>query len=170
MLPNMESMTMSMGGNVVMKTSFNGTTGYQQQMGNKKELSAEEIKEKNLIKGIFEQLEYVNNPAFKAEVKGTEKINGTDAFKVLITYPTGTTKTEYYDVAKKLLLRKEEAKTAGNVTATTIIDYGDYRKLGAILYPYSQTLTVSAGGQQQVLEMKASDVKINEGVTAADFQ
>lgn len=170
MLPNMESMTMSMGGNVVMKTSFNGTSGYQQQMGNKKELTAEEIKEKNSVSGLFEQLDYINNPAFKAEVKGTEKVNGSDAYKVLITYPTGATKTEYYDVASKLLVRKEEAKTTNNVTASTTIDYGDYKKTGAILYPYAQTLTISAGGQQQALEMKASDVKINEGVTATDFQ
>ena len=170
MAPNMESMTMSMGGNVVMKSSFNGTSGYQQQMGNKKDLTADEIKEKNLVTGLFEQLDYVNNPAFKAEVKGTEKVNGSDAYKLLITYPNGATKTEYYDVASKFLVRKEEAKTTNNVSATTTFDYADYKKVGTITYPYSQTLTISAGGQQQALEMKATDVKINEGVTATDFQ
>lgn len=170
MLPNMETTTMSMGGNVVMKTSFNGSAGYQQQMGNKKDLTPEEIKEKNLVTGLFEQMDYVTNPAFKAEVKGTEKVNGSDAYKVVITYPTGARKTEFYDVASKLLVRKEEAKTTNNMTATSTMDYGDYKKAGAILYPFSQTLTISAGGQTQVLEMKASDVKINEGVTAADFQ
>jgi zinc protease len=170
MAPNMESMTMSMGGNVVMKSSFNGTSGYQQQMGNKKELTADEIKEKNVVKSLFEQLDYLSNPAFKAEIKGTEKVNGSDAYKLVVTYPTGTTKTEYYDVASKLLIRKEESKTTNNVAATTTMDYSDYKKVGPIMYPYSQTLTISAGGQQQALEMKASDVKINEGVAATDFQ
>lgn len=170
MRPNMESMTMSMGGNVMMKTSFNGTSGYQQQMGNKKDLTPEEIKEKNLVTGLFEQMDYVSNPAFKTEIKGTEKVNGSDAYKLVITYPTGVTKTEYYNVASKLLVRKEEAKTANGVSATTTVDYGDYKKAGTFLYPYSQTITISAGGQTQALEMKASDVKINEGVSAADFQ
>lgn len=170
MAPNMESMTMSMGGNVVMKTSFNGTSGYQQQMGAKKELTADEIKEKNVVRGLFEQLDYLSNAAFKAELKGIEKVNGSDAYKLLITYPTGTTKTEYYDVASKLLVRKEESKTNNNVTANTTLEYADYKKVGTILYPYSQTLTISTGGQQQALEMKVSDVKINEGVTASDFQ
>ena len=170
MLPNMESMTMLMGGNVVMKTSFNGTTGYQQQMGNKKDLSADEIKEKNLVTGLFEQLDYVSNPAFKAEVKGTEKINGSDAYKIEVTYPNGVTKTEYYDLSSKFLVRREETKTSNNVSASTTTDYSDYKKVGMITYPYSQTLTISAGGQQQTLEMKATDVKINEGVTPADFQ
>ncbi len=170
MTPNMEAMTMSMGGNVVMKSSFNGTTGYQQQMGNKKDMTPEEIKEKNFVTGLFEQIDYLKNPAFKAEVKGAEKVNGSDAYKLLITYPDGTVKTEYYDIASKLLVKKEDAKTTNSVTVTTTQEFSDYRKVGSIMYPYTQTLTISANGQQQVLEMKASDVKLNEGVTAADFQ
>lgn len=170
MLPNKESMTMSMGGNVVMKTFFNGTTGYQEQMGQKKELTPEEIKEKNLITGLFEQLDYVRDTAFKVQVKGVEKVNGADAYQLSVTYPNGIAKTEYYDVTSKLLVRKEEAKTTGNATVTTTVDYGDYRKAGNILYPYSQSVTISSGGQQQVFEMKAADVKINEGVAATDFQ
>lgn len=170
MVPNMESMTMSMGGNTVMKSSFNGTAGYQQQMGNKKDMTPDEIKEKNQVTGIFEQLDYLSNPAFKSVVKGTEKVNGSDAYKLEITYPDSSLKTEYYDVASKLLVKKEQVKATANVNVTTTQEYGDYRKLGAIMYPYAQTVTIAANGQQQVLEMKATEVKINEGVTAADFQ
>lgn len=170
MTPNLEAMTMVMGGNVVMKSSFNGTSGYQQQTGNKKDMTPEEIKEKNLVTGLFEQMDYLKNPAFKAEVKGTEKVNNSDAVKLLITYPDGKTKTEYYDIASKLLVKREDSKTTNNMTVTTIQEYSDYRKAGAILYPYKQAVTISANGQQQVLEMKASDVKINEGVSATDFQ
>lgn len=118
---------------------------------------------------MFEQMDYLNNPAFKAELKGTEKINGADAYRLLITYPNGVTKTEYYDVSTKFLVRKEEARSANNMTATTTLDYTDYRKVGPIMYPYSQTLSISAMGQQQALAMKATDVKINEGVSTTDF-
>ncbi len=170
MAPNLEAMTMAMGENVIMKSSFNGTSGYQQQMGNKKDMTPEEIKEKNLVTGLFEQMDYLNNTAFKAEVKGTEKVNSFDAVKLLITYPDGKTKTEYYDMASKLLVKKEESKTTGDMTVTTTQEYSDYRKAGAILYPYKQAVTISANGQQQVLEMNASEVKINEGVSATDFQ
>ncbi|QHL88922.1 insulinase family protein [Nibribacter ruber] len=169
MAPNLEAMTMTMGGQPVVKTRFNGTTGYQEQMGQKKEMTAEEIKEKAAITGLFEQLDYVKNPAFKAEVKGMEKVNGSDAYKVQVTYPTGKTKTEFYDVASKLLVKSEEATTANNMTVNNSTEYGDYKKVGNILYPHSITLTVSAAGQQQVLDMKAQSVKLNEGVTAADF-
>lgn len=170
MAPNLEAMTMAMGENVIMKSSFNGTSGYQQQMGNKKDMTPEEIKEKNLITGLFEQMDYLKNAAFKAEVKGTEKVNSSNAVKLLITYPDGKTKTEYYDMVSKLLVKKEDSKTTSDMTVTTTQEYSDYRKAGAILYPYKQAVTISANGQQQVLEMKASEVKINEGVSATDFQ
>ncbi|MGV3540396.1 MAG: insulinase family protein, partial [Rufibacter sp.] len=169
MAPNYEAMTMSMGGNPVMKTRFNGKTGYQERGGQRQPMSAEEIQEKNAVSGLFEQLDYLKNPAFKAEVKGVEKINGSDAYKVVVNYPGGKTKTEYYDVASKLLVRVEETANNNGMVMTTTSDYGDYKKAGNILYPHSFSVTVSAGGQQQVMEMKAQSVKINEGVTAADF-
>ncbi|ALI99634.1 insulinase family protein [Rufibacter tibetensis] len=169
MSPNLEAMTMSMGGNQVMKTRFNGTAGYQEQMGQKKPLTPEEIKEKNAVSSLFEQFDYLNNPAFKAEVKGVEKVNGSDAYKVMITQPTGKSKTEFYDVASKLLVKTEEATTSNNMTINNTVEVGDYKKVGAILFPHTQTVTISAGGQQQVMEMKVKAVKVNEGVTAADF-
>ncbi|MFB9865061.1 insulinase family protein [Rufibacter immobilis] len=169
MAPNKEAMTMSMGGNVIMKTRFNGTAGYQEQMGQKKVLTPEEVKEKNLVANLFEQIDFLNNKAFKAEVTGVEKVNGSDAYKVVVTYPAGKTKTDYYDVASKLLVKREEATTANNMTINNTSEFSDYKKVGSILYPYTQTITVSAGGQQQVMEMKAKTVTVNEGVTATDF-
>jgi zinc protease len=169
MVPNMEAMTMSMGGNPVMKTSFNGKAGYQEQMGQKKAMTPEEIKDKAHITSMFEQLDYLQNKAFKTEVKGMEKVNGADAYKLVITSPTGKTRTEYYDVASKLLVKMEESTNANNMAINNTVEFKDYRKVGGILYPYTQTLTVSAGGNEQVLDMKAQTVKVNEGVTAADF-
>ncbi|AMM51553.1 hypothetical protein TH61_10720 [Rufibacter sp. DG15C] len=169
MAPNYEAMTMSMGGNPVIKTRFNGKAGYQEQMGQKKDMTADEIKEKADVTSLFEQLDYVKNPAFKAEVKGVEKVNGSDAYKVVVVYPAGKTKTEFYDLASKLLVKSEESTTTNNMTVSNSTEYTDYKKVGSILYPHTITLTVNAAGQQQVLEMKAQSVKLNEGVTAADF-
>lgn len=166
MSPNMELMEVTMNGNTVMKSVFNGNTGYQSQMGNKKDMTEDEIKEKNAITSLFEQLDYLKNPAFKSEVKGVEKVNGSDAYKVMVTYPTGKVKTEYYDVKSKFLLRTEEV--TGPVNNTN--DYSDYRKVGNIMYPYALTTTVSAGGQQQVIEMKVTDLKLNSEVSAEDFK
>jgi len=42
--------------------------------------------------------------------------------------------------------------------------------VGNLMFPYKQTITQSAGGQDQVFEMTITDVKINTGVTADDFK
>lgn len=170
MVPNMELTSMSMGGNEVMRKVFNGSTGYEQQMGNKKEMTAEEIAEKKIVSSLFEQMDYLNNPSIKKEVKGVEKINGSDAYKLLITLPSGKTRTEYYDVNSKYLVKVEESATEGEMSVMTTEEYSDYQKAGNIMFPFTHNVTVSANGQQQAFEMKVKEVKINEGVSAADFK
>lgn len=165
--PNLAMMSMTVQGNVVAKSAFNGKGGYNLQMGAKKEMTPEEIKEKADITSLIPQTDYLNNPAFKAEVKGTEKVGGADAYKVLVTYPSGITKTEYYSATSKLLVKSESTDAKTGVTQS--MEFGDYRKVGALMMPFLATLTISSNGQSQVIEMKASEVKINEGVTAEDF-
>lgn len=171
MAPNKNMQSVSMGGNVMQKSVFNGTTGYEMQMGQKKDMDQEDIDEKKVYTSLFEQVDYLSNKAFKLTLKGTEKVNGADAYKVEVTLPNGKIQTEFYDVKSKLLVKVDSDEEVGNgMTMNKSMEYGDYRKIGNILFPYKNTLTMSAGPQQQVLEMKILTVKLNEGVTEADFQ
>ena len=170
MAPNKEMMAVSMGGNVVMKSVFDGEKGYQQQMGTKKDIGADEIAQKKFQTTLTEQLDYLNNPAFKLVVQGVEKVNGSDAYKVNVTSPAGKTSTEYYDVKNKFLVKNESTTTANNNAVTQTVEYSDYRKVGNIMYPYKQALTISAGGHDQNIVMDVTDVKLNTGVTTDDFK
>jgi zinc protease len=168
--PNKESMSITMGGNVVMKSAFDGDKGYQMQMGNKKDMTAEEIAQKKVFTSLTEQLDYLNNPAFKLAVKGIQKVNGADAYQIDVTDPTGKTSTEYYDVNSKLLVKNESTTTTDGNTAMQTLELSDYRKVGNIMFPYKQAISVSAGGQDQNFVMTVTDVKLNTGVTADDFK
>lgn len=170
MTPNKEAMTITMGGNPVMKEAFDGEKGYQQQGANKKDLGADEVTQKKAFTQLTEQLDYLTNPAFKLAVKGMQKVNGSDAYQVSVTDPSGKVSTEYYDVKSKLLVRVENSTVQGGNTINTTVELGDYRKVFNVLMPYKQTLTQSAGGQEQTFEMTVTDVKINTGVTAEDFK
>ena len=170
MAPNKEMMSISMAGNTVMKSVFDGDKGYQQQMGNKKDLTAEEVAQKKVFTSITEQADYLTNPAFKLVVKGIQKVNGSDAYQLAVTDPTGKTSTEYYDVKSKLLVKNENSTVNNNVTVTQTVELSDYRKVGNLLFPYKQALTISAGGQDQNLVMTVTDVKVNAGVSAEDFK
>ncbi|ASU32917.1 M16 family metallopeptidase [Mucilaginibacter xinganensis] len=170
MAPNKEAMAITMGGNTVMKEAFDGEKGYQQQGPNKKDMTAEEVAQKKVFTSLTEQLDYLTNSAFKLAVKGIQKVNGADAYQVSVTDPTGKTSTEYYDVKSKLLVKNESTTVTNNVSINVTLEFGDYRKTGNILQPYKQTITQSAGGQDQTFEMTVTDVKINTGVTPDDFK
>ena len=170
MTPNKETMAMTMGGNVVMKELFDGEKGYQQQGANKKDMDAAEVAQKKVFTQLTEQLDYLSNPAFKLAVKGTQKVNGSDAYQVTVTDPTGKVSTEYYDAKSKLLVKVENSTVQGANTINSTIELSDYRKVGNVLMPYKQTISQSAGGQEQTFELTVTDVKTNTGVTPDDFK
>jgi len=170
MAPNKRVVTIEMNGNVMSKNVFNGTTGYQQQMGNKVEMSPEDVAEAKLQTSVFEQEDYLKNGDIKLQVAGTEQVNGKDAYKVQITYPSGQNVTEYYDVASKLLVKREATKTAMGQSINSTTEFSNYKKTGDIMLPYKMSISVSAGEMNQSFDVAFSDYKINEGVSESDFE
>jgi zinc protease len=166
MAPNKQLMEISMGANVVVKNMFDGEKGYQMQGGGKKDMTADEVAEKKAHKYLIDQLDYISNPAFKLEIKGIKKVNDADAYQVQVTDPAGKISTEYYDLKSKLLVRTEKATEKQN----QIMDLSDYRKVGTVMFPYKQVMTIAAGAQEQTFTMTVTDLKLNSGVTADDFK
>jgi zinc protease len=166
MAPNKELFEITMGGNPVMKSMYDGATGYQMQMGQKQNMTPDEIAAKKDTKGLFEQL-YYKDTDHKLEVKGIEKVGDGDAYVLIVTFPSGKTRTEYYNVNSGLLVKSvEEKKGEGGET----VDYADYRKTGDIMMPYKITRNVSTPAGSQELAITMETVKFNEGVTAEDFK
>lgn len=169
MAPNKDATTVSAMGNVFQKEVFDGNGGYQMTQGNKKEWSADELKEKKAKASLFEQADYLN-AGYTLSVKGIEKINGADAYKIEIITPLQKTITEYYDVKSKLLLKAESVLQENGMNISRTNELGDYRKTGNILFPYKNVLIMSAGGQEQVIDMTVKEIKLNEGVSEEDFK
>ena len=166
MFPNLESNEISMNGTTVMKAVFNGQTGFQSQMGQKKEMTAEELAEKKEKKGLFEQLYYSGS---KLDVVGTAKVGTADAYQVKITSASGKPATEYYNVKSGLLVKEEKATKTNGTEVIEVTEYNDYRKVGNILLPYiiNKSIQTPQGNQEFVITVK--EVKINTEFKAADF-
>jgi predicted Zn-dependent peptidase len=164
--PNLESNEVSMGGNIVMKEAFNGTSGYQSQMGQKKDLGAEELAEKKARKGLFDQLNYAGN---KLEVTGTAKVGQADAYKLIVTSPSGQATTEYYDIATGYLVKEEKTRKANGTDVNQTIEYSDYRKVDNVLLPFKmvQSVQTPQGGQEFVITIK--EIKLNTDLKPSDF-
>ncbi|MBT8266403.1 MAG: insulinase family protein [Bacteroidia bacterium] len=162
MVPNKESMEMTAEGmGVLMKQKFNGEAGYMEQQGMKTPFTSEEISEKQSDKVLFPELYYdQGNVALEAMTT----IDGKDVFKLKVN--NGDKKSfRYYDASSKLLVRVETETEVQGQTITSVVDYDNYSPVNGVQVPYNQR--VKSG--PQVISMNFTNVKVNEGVTDADF-
>ena len=165
MVPNKSLIHLSMQGMTVMKQVYNGKTGYQEQMGQKKEMGADELTRYSDVKGIFDQM-YYHTEGFTLGAPTVEKVNGEDTYKIAVTKPSGKKSTEYYSIKTGLLLRDEGKINAGGQEIEQSMDFGNYTTVGGVKLPGSMTQSVMG----QSFELIISNYKVNEGVSDKDFE
>lgn len=164
--PNKMLTELKMGPMTVMKMVFNGTTGTQQQgPGKPVDMTPAEIKEQQDDRGVIPQLFY-NTADYKTEYLGKGKINDEETYRLKVIMPSGRTSVQQYGIKSGLLLQEETTSKQGETEIPMTVEYKNYQKFGAILYPTQVTRNV--GGQEFTINY--SNVKINEGVTEADFK
>lgn len=157
---NKQFVEMTAMGMSVMKQVVNEKGGYQAGQGGKEDFTGEKLADMRKSAVPFEELTLANEKDIK--VTGIESINGAEAYAVKngdVTY--------YYDVKSglKVAEARVEEQMGQKMTQTTL--YGDYKEVKGIKIPHKVTLNLGPGAD---LELTVSEVKINEGVTAADFQ
>ncbi len=162
MYPNKESLEMAMQGIVVMKQKFNGKTGYSETQGQKKELTEKELEDKKNSYALFPEI-YYNEAEIKLE--NITPIEGADCYKIKISKNNKET-YRYYNVETGLLLRTKATTEVEGQQITTVIDYNDYKTVGNTKFPFSIQITTAG----QKIPLKISEIKINEGVSDADFE
>ena len=163
--PNKHYTEVKMGEMKVMQSSFDGVKGYRAQMGQKADLEGKDVKEAQDDKGIIPQLFYIAND-HQTSYLGIGKVGDEEVYRVKIVKPSGKVSVENYSIKSGLLIREESTSDEGGQEMTIFIDYADYRKTGNVMFPYKITQSVG----EQEFGMNISAIKINEGVTDADFQ
>jgi zinc protease len=170
MVPNKDIEIITLNDTVVMKSVFNGDNGYTIEMGNKTNMTADEIAQKKIFTGLTEQLDYLNNPLFKLTLRNVQKINGADAYQVDVIDPMGKTSTDYYDVQTKLLVKNESITISDGKQIMQTFEISDYRKVGKIMFPFKSIIIQSVAGRDETYVLNVTDIKLNSGVTADDFK
>lgn len=162
MAPNKESMDMAAEGmGVIMKQRFNGESGYAEQQGMKREMTEKEIAAKKSENSIFPELYY---DASKVSLESITTIDGKDVYKVKVDNGENPA-FRFYDVETGLLNRVETTVEAQGQSMTSVVSYSNYSLVGNVQYPYN--MAIKAGPQTILMNIK--NVKVNEGVTAEDF-
>ncbi|MCF8319739.1 MAG: insulinase family protein [Flavobacterium sp.] len=142
-----------------MKQVVNEKGAYVTQQGQRKDLDGEKLAEAKQSAMPFPELTMAAKTSIALD--GIESFNGADAYVI----KDGKT-THYYDVNTGLKIGQAVTQEANGQKMTQITSYGDYKEVKGIKVPYKVSM---AFGPQEI-EFKTTDVKINEGVSDADFK
>ncbi len=148
----------AMGAMSMMKQVANEKGAYAIQQGQRKELSGEDLAEIKASATPFEELLLAKKTDLILD--GIEVTDGKEAYVI-----KNGKSTLYYDVASGLKLGESKTMEQGGQKMTVSTSYKDYKEVKGIKVPFE--LIVNQGFE---LDIKMSDVKINEGVTDKDFE
>jgi zinc protease len=155
--PNKTSQEISVMGNTMQKAVFDGEKGYQEAQGQKKEMTPEEITKAKSESALFNDLVYTSG-----ELIRVEPLEGKNA--IVLKYND----TEvYYDMTSGLKVK--EVKTAKGpdgkeISVPTV--FADYKEVNGIKFPHS--IGIKSGPMN--LDFVVKEIKVNEGVSDADFK
>ena len=155
--PNKSSQEISVMGNTMQKTVFNGTSGYSSSRGQKKEMTAEEISKAKAEGGIFKDLAYASG-----ELLRIEPLEGKNA--IVLKYKDSEV---YYDMTSGLKVKEvKTVKTPDGKEVKTPTVYSDYKEVNGVKFPHA--IGIKSGPMN--LDFVVQEIKVNEGVSDADFK
>ena len=149
---------LAMGGMSLMKQVVNEKGGFVIQQGQKVDLTGKDLEDMKAAATPIEELNLLKKP--EVSLTGIETINGTEAYVL----KNGKT-TLYYDVKSGLKIADVITIEQGGKTMNKTNSYLDYREVKGVKVPFNMIQNVGFE-----LNIKMTDVKINEGVADADFQ
>ncbi|MFS4430585.1 M16 family metallopeptidase [Chryseobacterium sp. S90] len=153
-----ELTTVTAMGQVVQKQVFDGKTGYSMQMGQKVDITPEEIAEKQKNPELFEELGFAKSADYK--LGGIEKIGGEDSYAI-----KGGDTTYYYSVATGLKTGETKKVKAKGQEMTIPTTFSNYKDVEGVKMPY--TISVSQMGMDMTMNVKSYEIN---KATDADFK
>ncbi|MDY0344078.1 MAG: pitrilysin family protein [Lentimicrobium sp.] len=157
--PDKFMVKISSGEMVFQQMGYDGTTAkiVSPMGGESKTLDGKELEDMKIEAAMFPELNF-EQLGVNQKLEGIEEIKGNETYRVLLTYPSGTQSTRFYDVKTGLLIR--ETGDQG------IAEFSDYREENGIKFPY--IISQQAGPQN--MDLKVMVVKVNTKLKDELFQ
>ncbi len=147
-------------GNSMQKQVLDGNKGYMVAQGQRKDLTPEEIERVKEESAAFPELNYL--AAGNITLEGVESVGDKKAYKLKIT----DKKAAFYDVETGLKLQETNLEEVQEQQMTNTLIYDDYQEVSGIKFPFK--LIQNMGPQS--FEFVVKEIKVNEGVSASDFE
>ena len=143
-------------GQTLSKQIFDGSKGYVEQQGRRTDLTGEKLKEAKENSGLFKDDSYKSG-----KLDRIENLEGQAAYVII----SGKTEV-YYDVKSGLKVKEVATSKAGGKEVKNPVNFSDYKKVNGIKFPHKISMKMGP----MSLEFIVKEIKINEGVTEADFK
>ena len=145
-------------GMTMMKQVVNDKEAYMVQQGQRKDFKDQELKDMQAEATTFKELGLLTEKGIT--LTGIENINGADAYAI-----KNGKSTYYYDVKTGYKIAEARELEQGGQKMTQTTYYQDYKDVKGLKFPYKTIMNVGIE-----IELITTEVKINEGVTDADFK
>lgn len=148
--PNKYKMQIGAGEMIFQKITFDGTAAKLESPmgGENKMVEGEELEALKMEATLFPELQY-DALGIALTLEGVEEIEGTETYRLLLTYPSGKQSTQFYDI--KTGLKIMESGEQGSV------NYGDYRAVNGVKFPFAMTQQMGP----QSIDLNILSVKVN---------
>lgn len=137
------------------KQVLDGNVGYSLAQGQRKDMTEDEVKVAQVESSPFPEVNYLNGGVTLEKI---EKIDGENAYKIKVDEKTSL----YYSVETGLKIKEVEASEMGQ-SATF---YSNYKDVSGIKFPFKISQTMGP----RTIDFIVKEIKVNEGVTDADFE
>ena len=152
---------------VAQKQVYNGTKGFQEQMGQKADMSQDDVDDILADADITGDL-HPEKYGIKRSLKSMDNIDGHDVYVVESVNAKGKKTMEYYDAGSSLLVRRVITVAGPKETMTQISDYKNYKEVpggNGYKIPYD----VSESQQGHVLKAQVQTVEVHKGIADTEF-
>jgi zinc protease len=150
----------SMMGNVASHTVIKDGKAKVTAMGQSQELTDEQYEAAKMSMFIFPELHY-DLMGYTMDIDGIHDVDGEQAFKLVISNPTGAKTINYYSVDSGLKLKSESAETGEML-------FSEYQEVEGVKYPM---LTVLKSPMIPMpLEAKVEKVEFNVPISEDDMK
>jgi len=156
-MDNKLNQEVSVGGNVMSKQVLNDDSGFMVVQGQKIPYNEDQIKTAKIDANPFPELQVGD-----ATLEGIETVEGTDAYVVALN----DNYKAYYNVESGLKMQTVKTVSQAGQTMSIPTGYSDYQEVEGVKFPFK--MTQAAG--PQTFEFDVTEILVNEGVSAADFE
>ncbi|MFW5753569.1 MAG: insulinase family protein [Marinilabiliaceae bacterium] len=157
--PNKMYQETQMNDDVLSMQVFNGEEGKMRSPQGEQKLEGESLAQLKESAPIFPELTYGDET--ELELEGVETVDGKDAYKLIVTKPSGTSTTFFYGVDEGLKYKEVTQTPQGSMSTV----YSDYEEVDGILFPMEMKQSMGP----QSFDIEVESIEVNAGVSDDRF-